>query len=78
MIGQRHIGRVRRKEIAIRANKRSEEYVHIRRAINNLSRYGECDINRERVSKSSIKKIRALIPKHEARYFIYRVEISII
>lgn len=78
MIGQKHIGRVRRREIVIRAHERSEEHKHIRRAINNLSRYGECEINTERVSESSIKKIRALLPKHEARYYWFRVEISII
>lgn len=78
MIGQRYIGRVRREEIVIRANKRAEEYKHIRRAINNLSKYGECEINTGRVSKISIKKIRSLLPKHKARYFVCSVEISII
>lgn len=78
MIGQKHIGQVRRAKIKTRANKRFEEYESIKATVRNLERNGDCIIDTNIVSVSTIKRLRASLPEHGVWLHSRYMEISII
>ena len=77
MIGQRHIGIVKKEEVIERASDRAQEYVIIKNMVKDLRECKECEHILGRVSSDAIKRLMAVLPYPILRIEGFRVVIII-